>query len=100
MGATLQFSNLLLAEELERIVMCAYDRHYNRRWKLEMNHHTERVDNEPLIEADAHPARYEPAGTITAEGETFDLRGARGFAITIGLSIAAWAFIVFVFLQR
>ena len=100
MVTTLQFSNLLPSAELERIVMCAYDLDYNRRWKPKMNPHTERVDNEALIEADAHPARYEPAGTIMAEGETFDLRGARGFAITIGLSIAAWAFIVFVFLQR
>ena len=65
-----------------------------------MNRHTGTVDNEALTEADAHPARYEPAGTLAAEGESFDLRGARGFAIAIGLSIAAWAFIALIFLPR
>jgi hypothetical protein len=65
-----------------------------------MTHHTGTVDNDDLIEGGTQPSRHDPARAIAPEGENFDLRGARGFAIAIGLSIAAWAFIVLVFLPR
>ena len=64
-----------------------------------MNHHTGAFDNEDMIEGGVQPSRQDPA-RMPPEGETFDLRGARGFAIAIGLSVVAWAFIVLVFLPR
>jgi hypothetical protein len=65
-----------------------------------MAHHTGTVDNADLIEGGAQPSRHDSSQTVAPEGESFDLRGARGFAIAIGLSIAAWGFIVLVFLPR